>query len=177
MKNLLVIVLFFALSCDAFAQDVIVKKDGSAILSKILEVNTSDIKYKKYSNLDGQVYTMQKSEILSINYENGEVLKVSSGDTGNVVKMKSASDETISMKNNKKWQDYVNDRTAIYNGPQENKMSKWQYRILKFHRDSKVADGNVYITYWVSNYIDLKFSGKNMLTRIYMFLFIISRII
>ena len=57
---------------NGFAQDVIVKKDGSTILSKILEVNTSDIKYKKYSNLDGPTYTILKAELLSINYKNGE---------------------------------------------------------------------------------------------------------
>ena len=58
--------------CNVDAQDVIVKKDGSAILSKVLEVNTSDIKYKKFSNLDGPTYSIIKSEIMSINYENGE---------------------------------------------------------------------------------------------------------
>ena len=54
------------------AQDVIVKKDGSTILSKVLEVNTADIKYKKFSNLNGPTYTIDKSDILAINYENGE---------------------------------------------------------------------------------------------------------
>ena len=29
------------------AQDVIVKKDGSTILSKVLEINSADVKYKK----------------------------------------------------------------------------------------------------------------------------------
>jgi len=71
MKNLFVVMLF---SCSTFvcAQDVIVKRDGSTILSKVLEVNTSEIKYKKFSNQDGPTYTINKSEIMSINYENGE---------------------------------------------------------------------------------------------------------
>lgn len=54
------------------AQDVIVKKDGSTILSKVLEINNSDIKYKKYSIINGPTYTISKSEILAINYENGD---------------------------------------------------------------------------------------------------------
>ena len=45
------------------AQDVIVKKDGSTVVSKVLEVNQDDIKYKKYSNLDGPTYTIYKKEI------------------------------------------------------------------------------------------------------------------
>lgn len=56
----------------ASAQDVIVKKDGSTILSKVLEIKTADIKYKKFSNISGPTYTIDKSDILSINYENGE---------------------------------------------------------------------------------------------------------
>lgn len=54
------------------AQDVIVNKDGSTILSKIIEVNSSDIKYKKFSNLDGPTYTINKSDVVSVNYENGD---------------------------------------------------------------------------------------------------------
>jgi len=46
------------LSCSTavFAQDVIVKKDGSTILAKVLEVNTDNIKYKKHSNQNGPTY-------------------------------------------------------------------------------------------------------------------------
>lgn len=59
-------------SVSVYAQDVIVKKDGSTILSKVLEVNTADIKYKKYSNQNGPIYTINKSDVMTINYENGE---------------------------------------------------------------------------------------------------------
>lgn len=69
-KNVFLLALFTATT--VYAQDVIVKKDGSTIISKVLEVSTSDIKYKKYSNLDGPLYTIGISDVLSINYENGE---------------------------------------------------------------------------------------------------------
>lgn len=71
MKQLLVLMMLVC-STVAFAQDVIVKRDGSAILAKVLEVNIDDIKYKKYSNQNGPNYTINKSEIMTINYENGE---------------------------------------------------------------------------------------------------------
>ncbi len=68
-----VFLLLALLACiNTNAQDVIVKKDGSTILSKVLEVNPEDVKYKKFSNKTGPTYTIRKSEILSINYENGE---------------------------------------------------------------------------------------------------------
>ena len=73
MKQLLCMAFFTLCVTRVSAQDVIVKKDGSTIPSKVLEVNTSDIKYKKFSNLDGPTYTINQSEIISINYENGEI--------------------------------------------------------------------------------------------------------
>ncbi len=72
MKQYSLIAVFSLCVTHVAAQDVIVKKDGSTILSKVLEVNTSDIKYKKFSNLKGPTYTINKSEIMSINYENGD---------------------------------------------------------------------------------------------------------
>lgn len=68
-------ILFFMLlicSANISAQDVIVKKDGSTIISKVLEVNIADIKYKKFSNLNGPTYTISKSDVMAINYKNGE---------------------------------------------------------------------------------------------------------
>ena len=73
MKKTLASIIVLCISIIAVnAQDVIVKKDGSTILSKILEVNPNDVKYKKFSNPNGPTYTIIKSEIMSINYENGD---------------------------------------------------------------------------------------------------------
>lgn len=54
------------------AQDVIVKSDGSTILSKVLKVTQSEVEYKKYSNVEGPTYSISVKDILAINYENGE---------------------------------------------------------------------------------------------------------
>ena len=48
------------------AQDVITLKDGSDVQAKILEVTTSEIKYKKYSNPDGPVFTVNKTDVSTI---------------------------------------------------------------------------------------------------------------
>ena len=71
MKQLTAL-LFVLCSAGVWAQDVIVKKDGSTILSKVLEVNPDIVRYKKFSNQKGPTYTIAKSEIMSINYQNGE---------------------------------------------------------------------------------------------------------
>ena len=59
-----------AMKCAA--QDVIVKKDGSTIVSKVLEITSTEVKYKKFTNLQGPTYTVAKTELQAINYENGE---------------------------------------------------------------------------------------------------------
>ena len=71
MKRLLLLTAVFC-AVTAQAQDVIVKKDGSTILTKVLEVNQLDIKYKKFSNQNGPTYTINKSEVMAINYEGGD---------------------------------------------------------------------------------------------------------
>ena len=46
--------------------------DGTLIKSKVVEITESLLKYKKYSNLDGPVYTIDKKQVLVVHYENGE---------------------------------------------------------------------------------------------------------
>ena len=58
-------------SVSANAQDVIVKTDNSTILSKVEEVSAESIKYRKWDNLDGPIYVLNISEVISINYSNG----------------------------------------------------------------------------------------------------------
>ncbi|MCH5346167.1 MAG: hypothetical protein J1E63_03600, partial [Muribaculaceae bacterium] len=53
------------------AQDVIVKKDGSTVLCKVLEVNGGEVVYKKWSDLNGANYIMDRSMISNINYQDG----------------------------------------------------------------------------------------------------------
>jgi hypothetical protein len=71
MKKLLVFVTACLLTLNGICQDIITKKDGSEILAKVLEVGTADVKYKKFDNVQGPTYTILKSEIFMIKYENG----------------------------------------------------------------------------------------------------------
>lgn len=65
------LIVFFTL--NTFAQDIIVKKDGSTIISKVYEIGNSYVKYKKYTNQQGPIYSIDSSDIMRINYENGEI--------------------------------------------------------------------------------------------------------
>ena len=57
---------------NSSAQDIITTKDGTDIQAKILEVTPTEVKYKKYNNLDGPIFTIIKTDILIVRYENGE---------------------------------------------------------------------------------------------------------
>ena len=73
MKKLfLSLIVLLLAAASAFAQDLITTKDGTDIKAKILEVTSTEVKYKKYNNLDGPTFTLRKSEILIVRYENGE---------------------------------------------------------------------------------------------------------
>lgn len=82
-KHLLLIVLFCA-SLMSVAQDVIVKKDGTTIQSKVLEISETEIKYKKWSNQEGPLYSIRRSLVDSINYQNGEVELIASETNDNL---------------------------------------------------------------------------------------------
>ena len=73
MKKISLLIVLFCASLMTMAQDVIVKKDGTTIQSKVMEINGTEIKYKKWSNQEGPLFSINKSEVNSINYQNGEV--------------------------------------------------------------------------------------------------------
>ena len=57
------------MSC--YAQDYITKTTGDSIPAKVLEITSSEIKYKKVDNPNGPTYSVLKSDIFYIRYENG----------------------------------------------------------------------------------------------------------
>jgi len=73
MKKIIVWILVFITFQNIYAQDIIIKKDGTKIETKVIEVGLSDLKYKNFTNLNGPLYTLLKSDIKEVKYENGEI--------------------------------------------------------------------------------------------------------
>ena len=72
MKRILFVILTLGLfTTTIFSQDIITKKTGEDISAKISEVTQTEIKYKKFDNLEGPIFSILKSEVLMIRYENG----------------------------------------------------------------------------------------------------------
>ncbi len=65
------IVLLSTTLFTSYCQDIITTTSGDDILAVVTEVLPNIVKYKKYDNLEGPLYTLKKSEIFMINYENG----------------------------------------------------------------------------------------------------------
>lgn len=71
MKKLLLFLMLIMACVSATAQDVIVKKDGSTVLCKIIQVNGNEVIYLKWSDLKGPQYIMDSSLVSNINYQDG----------------------------------------------------------------------------------------------------------
>jgi hypothetical protein len=63
------------------AQDIIFLKTGLEVKSKVLEITQSEIKYKKFDNLDGPTISVSKAEVVMIRYQNGTNEIISSNQT------------------------------------------------------------------------------------------------
>ena len=70
-RTFLPLVIFCISMANMFAQDVITLKNGDDIQALVQEIGNVDVKYKKFDNPNGPSYTLKKSEIVMIQYENG----------------------------------------------------------------------------------------------------------
>ena len=70
-KSMFLLFCAVALISSAYSQDYIMKKNGEEIKAIISEVGQSEVKYKKHDLPNGPVFTILKSDIFMIRYENG----------------------------------------------------------------------------------------------------------
>lgn len=162
MKKIIVTLFVVMIAIVAHAQDVIVKKDGSTILSNVIEVSDTQVKYKKHSNPKGPTYTINTSELLCINYKNGE-----KDDYGNVEKSKisqtSGTNSQSSSKpstpvipfnqNESRNIEYINTfNNSSLNFIGGSGKAKAVYCTLGLSRDSEVMDNNIIVEYSLGEY-------------------------
>jgi len=70
-KILLFLIAVIGFGIILNAQDVILKKDGSEIVAKVLEITEQQIKYKDFDFQTGPIRNLNISEVFMITYENG----------------------------------------------------------------------------------------------------------
>jgi hypothetical protein len=71
MKKLKLILLFLVIySVSGYSQDLL-RTAKDTIRCKVFEIGLNEIKYKPFSNPDGPLIVIQKSDVIEITYENG----------------------------------------------------------------------------------------------------------
>jgi hypothetical protein len=71
MKKLVFVLVATFSTVFSFSQDVITKSNGEEIKAKVLEVSQTEIKYKKFDNLNGPTFSISKNDVFMVKYENG----------------------------------------------------------------------------------------------------------
>ena len=94
MKNILLFILFICSSNIIKAKDTLSTRYGENVLVKVIEVGTTEVKYKKLDNLNGPVFSMLKSDLLMIKYENGTSENFSKEEKG-IIKVRSTHNKLI----------------------------------------------------------------------------------
>ncbi len=107
MKHLSIFLVFVLCCTFANAQDTIVKSNGDQISAKIIEVSSTEIKYKRFDFQDGPTFVESKSNIKLLKYSNG---------SKEVIETQQASNHGKTVESN----------TDYYSGPaiQDNKISR-----------------------------------------------------
>ncbi len=70
-KYALSFIALLGITLNSYAQDVITPSSGKDIQAKIIEINKTDILYKKFDNLNGPTLTIPKTDVIIISYANG----------------------------------------------------------------------------------------------------------
>ena len=75
MKKFLLLILCTVAILTTKAQDKIFRKNGQTVKAKIIEIGTSDIKYKMFGEPESPVYVLEKDRIVKVQYEDGRIEK------------------------------------------------------------------------------------------------------
>ncbi len=178
MKRLLLLVLLLVVALPLMAQDMIVRRDGTIVTSKVMEISSSEIKYKKFTNPDGPLYTLKVSEVLSINFENGEVERFDQAAAVQAPVAEPAKPaepqliEVAADANNQALLDrYNNSQVKILKQKDVDKeMKSFYYYKFGFTQNSVLSNRDIEVTYlvantkirfnWIQSHRDIKITNK-----------------
>ena len=71
MKQFTLIFITFLLSVSVYAQDIITLRNGNEIKAKVLEISNTEVKYKRFDNLQEATIAIPSIDVFFILYENG----------------------------------------------------------------------------------------------------------
>ena len=71
MKTLSIFFFFVFLSFSSWSQDAIIKRDGTKIDAKVVEITSTTIKYRNFDQPDGPIRNIAKNDVEEIIYSDG----------------------------------------------------------------------------------------------------------
>jgi hypothetical protein len=71
MKTLWLLITVLFVSLSAFSQDTVFKTDGELIAAKVLEVSSTEIRYRLEADTTGPVYVLPKTDVYMVEYASG----------------------------------------------------------------------------------------------------------
>jgi len=77
-------ILFGGSIFSANAQDLLVLRDGNVIEARVAEISQTEIRYRRFSHLNGPVIVIARADVLSIRYENKTVEIINSNPSQNL---------------------------------------------------------------------------------------------
>ena len=83
MKKIILSLILCLIAHSLYAQDIITFTDGKSVKAKVLEISQTEIKYKRFSNLDGPLYTINKNTVSQIQYQGGDIEEFSNEPVAN----------------------------------------------------------------------------------------------
>ena len=146
MKRYIYLIGFCINVITANAQDIIVKKDGTTILAKVLTVGDDCVEYKKHSNINGPTYKITIAKLLSINYENGEKETFEDNSSTNEVSQATSILGTLSEEIKQKNIKLINTYNSVvpkWSQKQEEKDAKHLLNVVKFTENSLLENNDI----------------------------------
>ncbi|MCF6185306.1 MAG: hypothetical protein L3J56_11930 [Bacteroidales bacterium] len=138
-RSVLIVIFLVVFSVIGLSQDIITKYDSAKIEAKIIEVNLNTVKYKKYSNQDGHVYVINKSDIHDILYKNGDrdIFTKEDNSVSSALDFKENKEllNTLAAKGNRVYIDTINKNAAIHAKRKLKNLGYW-----KITDNKKLAD-------------------------------------
>lgn len=113
-KIIFAILMIFSAFCNA--QDTIVKRDGNRVLSKIIEISETEVKFKKFDFQDGPDFIENKSNIQSILYSNGLKEEFKTPPVDNISEQKVISGDYYAQSENPTYKIERQGNRFLYNG-------------------------------------------------------------
>ena len=72
MRKTFALIFFITLTLNCFAQDYISLKDGTKKTVMVLEITPDVVKYRDFDNQTGALYTIPKTDVTKILFQNGK---------------------------------------------------------------------------------------------------------